>query len=205
MAHFDREVIPRAPHARRGRGAYGTFTVTQDITRFTKAKIFAAIRKQTPPFVRFSTVAGERAAADAERDIRGTAIKFYIDEGNWDIVGNKMRTDSNLGRTRSFNPNSDGLWDDQPDFAEPPLPIEGEAAHWDHYVDDDHWEQPGNLFRLMTLAQQQALFENTARAMGDARRRHIKERHIANCMRADPAYGRVVARALGLDLPLATE
>ena len=105
----------------------------------------------------------------------------------------------NLGGTTSFNPNSAGLWDNQPDFAEPPLPIEGEAAHYDHYADDDHWEQPGNLFRLMTPAQQQALFDNTARAMGDARQ-HIKGRHIANCRRADPAYGEGVARALGLDL-----
>jgi len=75
--------------------------------------------------------------------------------------------------------------------------VEGEAAHYDHYADDDHWEQPGNLFRLMTPAQQQVLFENTARAMGDARQ-HIKERHVANCLRADPAYGAGVARALGL-------
>jgi catalase len=111
----------------------------------------------------------------------------------------KMRFDGNLGGTASFNPNSAGLWDNQPQFAEPPLPIEGEAAHYNHYADDDHWEQPGNLFRLMTRAQQQALFENTARAMGDARR-HIKERHIANCLRADPAYGEGVARALGLNL-----
>jgi catalase len=111
----------------------------------------------------------------------------------------KMRVDGNLGGTTSFNPNSAGLWDNQPEFAEPPLPLEGEAAHFDHYVDDDHWEQPGNLFRLMTPVQQQALFDNTARAMGDARQ-HIKERHIANCLRADPAYGAGVARALGLDL-----
>ena len=110
-----------------------------------------------------------------------------------------MRVDGNLGGTTSFKPNSDGLWDNQPDFAEPPLPIEGEAAHYDHYADDDHWEQPGNLFRLMTPAQQQALFDNTARAMGDARQ-HIKERHVANCLRADPAYGEGVARALGLDI-----
>jgi catalase len=74
-------------HAK-GWGAYGTFTVTSDITRFTKAKIFAAIGKQTPLFVRFSTVAGERGAADAERDIRGFAVKFYTEENNWDIVGN---------------------------------------------------------------------------------------------------------------------
>jgi hypothetical protein len=116
----------------------------------------------------------------------------------------QMRVDGNLGGTTSFNPNSAGLWDNQPDFAEPPLPIEGEAAHYNHYADDDHWEQPGNLFRLMTPAQQQALFENTARAMGDARL-HIKERHIANCFRADPAYGEGVARALGLDVKPAAE
>ena len=116
----------------------------------------------------------------------------------------KMRVDGNLGGTTSFNPNSAGLWDNQPDFAEPPLPIEGEAAHYDHYADDDHWEQPGNLFRLMTPAQQQVLFENTARAMGDARR-HIKERHVANCLRADPAYGEGVARALGLSVREAAE
>ena len=54
----------------------------------------------------------------------------------------KMRVDGNLGGTTSFNHNSAGLWDNQPDFAEPPLPIEGEAAHYDHYADDDHWEQP---------------------------------------------------------------
>ena len=77
------------------------------------------------------------------------------------------------------------------------MPIEGDAAHWDHRVDDDHWEQPGNLFRKMTPAQQQLLFENTARAMGDAKL-HIKQRHVDNCMRADPAYGAGVAKALGL-------
>ena len=88
MAHFDREVIPERRMHAKGWGAYGTFTVTHDITRFTKAKIFATIGKQTPMFARFSTVAGERGAADAERDIRGFAVKFYTEEGNWDIVGN---------------------------------------------------------------------------------------------------------------------
>jgi catalase len=116
----------------------------------------------------------------------------------------QMRVDGNLGGTTSFNPNSAGLWDNQPDFAEPPLPIEGEAAHYNHYADDDHWEQPGNLFRKMTPAQQQVLFENTARAMGDARQ-HIKERHVRNCWRADPAYGEGVARALGIDVKQAAE
>lgn len=74
-------------HAK-GSGAHGTFTVTHDITRYTKAKIFSQIGKQTPMFARFSTVAGERGAADAERDIRGFALKFYTEEGNWDMVGN---------------------------------------------------------------------------------------------------------------------
>src|SRR6202163_185548 len=394
MAHFDREVIPERRMHAKGWGAHGTFTVTHDITRYTKAKVFSKIGKQTPMFARFSTVAGERGAADAERDIRGWALKFYTEEGNWDIVGNntpvfffrdplrfsdlnhaikrdprtglrsaennwdfwsllpealhqvtvvmsdrgipksfrhmhgfgshtfsmrnaknertwvkfhfrtqqgienltdaeaaalvaddreshgrdlfnaievgvyeltrypdnffaeveqaafspanivpgiefspdkvlqgrlfsygdtqryrlgvnfnhipvnapqcpfqsyhrdgKMRTDGNLGGTLTYNPNSAGLWDNQPDFAEPPLALEGDAAHWDHRVDDDHWEQPGNLIRKMTPAQQQLLFENTARAMGDAKL-HIKERYVGNCAKADPAYGKGVADAL---------
>ncbi len=87
-AHFNRERIPeRVVHAK-GSGAYGTFKVTKDITRFTKAKIFSKVGKKTPCLLRFSTVAGERGAADAERDVRGFALKFYTDEGNWDLVGN---------------------------------------------------------------------------------------------------------------------
>jgi catalase len=436
MAHFDREVIPERRMHAKGWGAHGIFTVTQDISSYTKAKIFSEIGKQTPMFARFSTVAGERGAADAERDIRGFAIKFYTDEGNWDIVGNntpvfffrdplrfpdlnhaikrdprtglrspdnnwdfwtllpealhqvtivmsdrgiprsfrhmhgfgshtfsminaanervwvkfhfrsqqgianltdaeaeaivakdreshgrdllnaieagdfprwtlfiqvmteaqakthrhnpfdltkvwpkaeyplievgvmelnrypenyfaeveqaafspanivpgigfspdkmlqgrlfsygdtqryrlgvnfnhipvnapkcpfrsyhrdgKMRTDGNLGGTLTFHPNSAGLWENQPDFAEPPMPITGDAAHWDHRLDDDHWEQPGNLFRLMTAEQQLVLFNNTARAM-DGAARHIQERHTANCSKADPAYGAGVAKAI---------
>jgi catalase len=87
-AHFNRERIPeRVVHAK-GSAAYGTFTVTKDITRYTKARIFSKVGKQTEMFLRFSTVAGERGAADAERDVRGFALKFYTDEGNWDLVGN---------------------------------------------------------------------------------------------------------------------
>jgi catalase len=447
LAHFDREVIPERRMHAKGWGAYGTFTVTQDISGYTRAKIFSEVGKATELFIRFSSVAGERGAADAERDIRGFAVKFYTDEGNWDLVGNNtpvfflrdplrfpdlnhaikrdprtglrsadnnwdfwtllpealhqvtivmsdrglpknfrqmhgfgshtysminaanervwvkfhfrsqqgianltdaeaaatvagdreshgrdlftaietgnypkwtlliqvmteaqarthkhnpfdltkvwtkgdyplievgelelnrnqqnyfaeveqsafspanivpgmgfspdkmlqarlfsygdahrhrlgvnahlipvnaprnphmsyhrdgaMRTDGNLGGTTSYHPNTQNLWANQPDFSEPPMPIEGDAAHWDHRVDDDHWEQPGNLFRAMTRTQQQALFDNTARAMGDAAR-HIKQRHIENCTRADPAYGAGVATALGFDtsLPIAAE
>ncbi len=88
LAHFDREVIPERRMHAKGSGAYGTFTVTDDISAYSKAKIFSEIGKKTELFVRFSTVAGERGAADAERDIRGFAIKFYTEEGNWDLVGN---------------------------------------------------------------------------------------------------------------------
>ncbi len=88
LAHFDREVIPERRMHAKGSGAFGVFTVTHDITKYTKAKIFSEIGKKTEMFVRFSTVAGERGAADAERDIRGFAMKFYTEEGNWDLVGN---------------------------------------------------------------------------------------------------------------------
>ena len=88
LAHFDREVIPERRMHAKGSGAYGTFTVTHDITRYTNASIFSEVGKQTETFTRFSTVAGERGAADAERDIRGFATKFYTDQGIWDLVGN---------------------------------------------------------------------------------------------------------------------
>src|ERR1700741_2843292 len=383
MAHFDREAIPERRMHAKGWGAYGTFTVTHDITRYTRAKIFSKIGKVTPMFVRFSTVAGERGTADAERDIRGTALKLYTEEGNWDIVGNntpvfffrdplrfpdlnhaikrdprtglrsadnnwdlwslltdaeaaalvaddreshgrdllnaieagdlprwklfiqvmteaqakthrhnpfdltkvwpkaeyplievgvmelnrypdnyfaeveqaafspanilpgigyspdkmlqgrlfsygdtqryrlgvnfnhipvnapkcpfhsyhrdgKMRTDGNLGGTLTYHPNSAGLWDNQPNFAEPPMPVEGDADHWDHRVDDYHGDQPGYLFRKMTPEQKQLLFDNTARAINGASQ-EVLERHVANCRRADPAYGDGVARALKLN------
>ena len=87
-AHFNRERIPeRVVHAK-GSGAYGTFTVTHDISRYTHAKLFSAIGKQTETFVRFSTVGGERGGADTERDPRGFALRFYTEDGNWDLVGN---------------------------------------------------------------------------------------------------------------------
>ncbi|MFY7776652.1 MAG: catalase, partial [Elstera sp.] len=88
LAHQNRERIPeRVVHAK-GWGAFGTLTVTHDISRYTRAKIFSEIGKQTPLLARFSTVAGEQGAADAERDVRGFSLKFYTEEGNWDLVGN---------------------------------------------------------------------------------------------------------------------
>lgn len=88
MAHFNRERIPeRVVHAK-GSGAHGIFTVTNDITKYTRAKIFSQVGKQTPIFLRFSTVGGEKGSADTERDPRGFALKFYTEDGNWDLVGN---------------------------------------------------------------------------------------------------------------------
>ncbi len=88
LAHQNRERIPeRAVHAK-GWGAHGTLTITHDITKYTKAKLFSAIGKKTEMLARFSTVAGEQGAADAERDVRGFSLKFYTEEGNWDLVGN---------------------------------------------------------------------------------------------------------------------
>ncbi|MCL9779404.1 catalase [Neisseria subflava] len=292
LANFVREVIPERRMHAKGSGAFGTFTVTHDITKYTRAKIFSEVGKKTEMFARFTTVAGERGAADAERDIRGFALKFYpeadaekvpyhpfdltkvwpkkdyplIEVGEFELNRNpenffadveqsafapsnlvpgigaspdKMlqarlfnyadaqryrlgvnfrqipvnrprcpvhsnqrdgqgRADGNYGSLPHYEPNSFGQWQQQPDFAEPPLKINGDAAHWDYRQDDDdYFSQPRALFNLMSDAQKQALFDNTAAAMGDAPD-FIKYRHIRNCYRCDPAYGEGVAKALGL-------
>ena len=90
ITHFDHERIPeRVVHAR-GSGAHGFFECYEPLTELTRASIFAEAGKRTPVFVRFSTVAGERGSTDTARDVRGFAVKFYTDEGNWDLVGNNM-------------------------------------------------------------------------------------------------------------------
>uniref|UniRef100_UPI001C2FF2A8 catalase n=1 Tax=Streptomyces sp. GbtcB6 TaxID=2824751 RepID=UPI001C2FF2A8 len=88
LAHFDREVIPERRMHAKGSGAFGTFRVTHDISHYTKAAIFGKVGNECEMVARFSTVAGERGAADAERDIRGFSVRFYTEEGNWDVVGN---------------------------------------------------------------------------------------------------------------------
>ena len=108
-----------------------------------------------------------------------------------------MRVDGNHGGKLGYEPNSYGEWKQQPEFSGPPLDLDGAAGHWDHRDDDDYYTQPGLLFRLMTAEQQKVLFANTASAMGDAPE-EIKLRHIDNCMKADPAYGKGVAGALGI-------
>lgn len=440
LAHFDREVIPERRMHAKGSGAYGTFTVTHDISKYTRAKIFSEIGKKTDFFARFTTVAGERGAADAERDIRGFALKFYTEEGNWDLVGNNtpvfflrdplkfpdlnhavkrdprtnmrsaqnnwdfwtslpealhqitivmsergipasyrhmdgfgshtfslinddnertwikfhfksnqgiknltnaqankligedreshqadlfnaleagekpswqlkiqvmsdeqaqnspynpfdltkvwphadyplldvgtlelnknpenffaeveqsafnpanvvpgisfspdkmlqgrlfsygdaqryrlgvnhhsipvnaprcpvhsyhrdgaMRVDSNFGRTIGYEPNSQGEWQEQPDFSEPPLNLSGAVMRWDHREDDDYYSQPGALFNLMNEQQKQALFANTAESIGGASS-DIQKRHIRHCLKAAQAYGEGIAKALGISL-----
>lgn len=88
LAHFNRERIPeRVVHAK-GAGAKGYFEVTNDLSKYTKAKLFSSVGKKTDVFVRFSTVGGEKGSADSVRDPRGFAVKFYTEEGNYDIVGN---------------------------------------------------------------------------------------------------------------------
>lgn len=88
LAHFNRERIPeRVVHAKAA-GAHGTLTITNDISHYSKAKLFSKVGKKTEMFGRFSTVAGEKGSADTVRDVRGFALKFYTEEGNWDLVGN---------------------------------------------------------------------------------------------------------------------
>src|SRR5688572_15545163 len=90
ITHFDHERIPeRIVHAR-GSAAHGVFECTKAIPELTRASVFSEVGKQTPVFVRFSTVLGERGSTDTARDVRGFAVKFYTDEGNWDLVGNNI-------------------------------------------------------------------------------------------------------------------
>ena len=109
-----------------------------------------------------------------------------------------MRVDGNYGSTQGYEPNSLGEWQEQPENKEPPLDIYGAADNWDHREDDqDYYTQAGDLFRIMDKDQQQVLFENTARSVGGASE-EVQKRHISNCMKADPAYGEGVAKALGI-------
>lgn len=112
----------------------------------------------------------------------------------------QMRVDGNHGSTLHYEPNSYGQWQEQPEYKEPPLALSGAADRWNFREDDDdYYTQPGKLFRLMSPGQQQVLCENTARAMGDVAK-EIKIRHISNCYKADPDYGRGVAEALGISM-----
>jgi catalase len=108
-----------------------------------------------------------------------------------------MRVDNNQGSTIGYQPNSKGEWQEQGEFKEPPLNLEGAAWQWDHREDQDYFSQAGNLFRLMSKEEQQRLFENTARAL-EGVSKAIQQKHIKHCMLADPAYGEGVSKALGV-------
>lgn len=109
----------------------------------------------------------------------------------------QMRVDGNQGASLHYEPNSYGMWQESPEYAEP-IEKGGDVKRWSFREDDDnYYEQPGKLFRLMSPEQQKCLFENTARNMGCSEDK-IKIRHIGNCYKADPAYGRGVADALGI-------
>jgi catalase len=106
-----------------------------------------------------------------------------------------MRVDGNQGGVAGIEPNNFGRWAEQPAYADPAESIGSTADHFDFREDDDNYfEQPGNLFRLMTGDEQQRLFDNTARAIKGARHETV-EAHIANCTQADPAYGEGVRKA----------
>ena len=111
-----------------------------------------------------------------------------------------MRVDGNFGGTRGYQPNSYETWQEQPQYKEPFLSLEGDGGNWNHREDDtDYYSQPGNLFRIMTPEKKQLLFANTAAEVGGAEK-FIQIRHIRNCYKADPAYGEGVAKALGLSM-----
>lgn len=111
-----------------------------------------------------------------------------------------MRVDGNQGSKIHYEPNSFGQWQDQPEYADPAQKASGDIMRYDFRVDDaDYYTQPGKLFRLMNKNQQQILFDNTARNM-DGVPEFIKMRHIENCLKADPAYGKGVAKAMGINL-----
>jgi catalase len=111
-----------------------------------------------------------------------------------------MRVDGNYGSTKAYEPNSLGLWQESPQAKEPPLELQGAAYQWNHREDDDdYYTQPGMLFRIMSPEQQHLLFENTAAEMASVDD-EVKRRHIRNCLKADPAYGEGVAKAMGIAL-----
>ena len=146
----------------------------------------------------FESLLRERSRQD--RAVDPVVSQFINDRFRLKLIRDgAMRVDGNHGSTLGYEPNSYGEWQEQPDFAEQPLNLEGAAGHWSHRVDEDYYSQPGKLFRLMSDEQKKALFENTGRAMGDAPK-EVKLRHIGNCAKADPAYGAGVAKALEISM-----
>lgn len=139
--------------------------------------------------------------ADAQRYRLGTNFhQIPVNKAGCPVHSNHRdgigRVDGNFGGLPHYEPNSFGQWQEQPEFREPPSKLRGDADYWNFREDDaDYFSQPGALFRSMNDAQKQRLFDNTARALGDAPD-FIKQRHVGNCGKADPAYGAGVAASL---------
>jgi catalase len=224
LAHQNRERIPeRVVHAK-GWGAQGTFTVTHDITRHSCAKLFAEVGKQTEVLARWSTVAGELGAADTERDVRGFSLKFYTEDGNWDMVGNNTRLGTHYealpanvpkaasvqhyhkdGAMRFFSndfgnpdayyePNQYGGPVAGASVEEPTLSISGDADRYKQEDSDADYVQPRALYNLFDTAQKSRLYANYAAAMGPCSK-GVKERWYAVLERVHPEYAAGVREA----------
>jgi len=195
----------------RGAGAYGTFTVTADVTKYTQAKFLSEIGKQTEVFLRFSTVAGSLGAPDAVRDPRGFALKFYTEEGNYDLVGNNTpvffvkdgikfpdfsRTQKRDPYTGSQEPdNVRDFWGLNPESTHQVTWLFGDTPALSHAEDND-FVQAGNLYRLMSEDEKKRLINNLAGSISQVSREDIAKRAIENFRQADEDYGRRLEAAV---------
>ena len=196
METFIRERVPeRVVHAK-GSGAYGTFTVTNDVSRYTKAKIFSEIGKSTDCLLRFSTVAGERGGTDAHRYRIGVNYAALPANKPQCPVHTYHRA-GNAGAEVNYEPNSMGGPVEDARYLDPPLKVSGDADRYDHRVGNDDYTQPGNLFRLMNNDQKEQLFSNIAAAMDGVPER-IQVRQLVHFYKADPDYACGVAGQLNL-------
>jgi len=201
MAHFNRERVPeRVVHAK-GAGAHGRLTITQDLARFTRAKLFAKAGNTCEMFARFSTVAGESGSADTARDPRGFSLKFYTEEGNRDLVGNNTPVffvRDALKFSDFIQPNGFGGPVQDPGLREPPLRLHGDAGAFDPRAEPgegDDFSQAGDLYRPMSEDQKGQLVGNLVAPLKTVPR-IIQQRQIALFSRADADYGSRVAAAL---------
>jgi catalase len=191
-AHVNRERLPeRVVHAN-GSGADGTLPITHDITRYAQANVCARVGQTTDGWVRFATVAGERGAADAERDGRGLAATFDTEEGHWDL-----RFDGNGGGSVTYEPHSIGGPVADPQYLEPPLPMDGDAWRYADRAGTDDDTQAGNLCRLLPADEQRRVFCHLAASMPGGPC-VIIDRPLEQFSKADPVYAEGVAKALGL-------
>jgi catalase len=210
MAHFNRERIPERVVHGKGSSAYGTFTVTNDVSKYTKAKVFNTIGKETKVFLRFSTVGGEKGSADTERGPRGfeqipvNRCPYLVN--NYQRDGH-MAVNGNGGSTPNYWPNSfDGTYADQV-YKESAQDLEHSIADWydrNAEGENDHFTQPGNLFRdVMNEEQKENSINNIIGAMrgiSGPQKDQIIHRQLCHFFRADVNLGTEVAKGLGVNV-----